>query len=381
MKKKVNGKVVDIDNIELFREAFEGLAMSKNVVSNISNTIEEETKLAKDCIECYHEVYKKLPFPLYSIESNIKYATIASYMKKKIKDITDIWVNEAIYVKIENNKYLKLAGFNWAIVALESSEKDNTDLEIYKSYTGYLEFKWVLEQLMKNKDLNSYYVNFMKDFIIACGKESMVIKWELSRLLDFGYVPKQIELKENSIIDLENNNDYFLDIFYNGLTKTKDTTLEIFIDKNGNQKINKRDKFVKAYDFDGYVKTSFIDDTGVSKETKSKMSKQDIDGLGSLFETILIKGLAEDRVESIKYIGIVSNDILIYQVDNTIYRCRLHKYEKSKEIANNVNLYGFENSKVYFYKDRKCRSGVVERTTYAFDLVSNKLKLCKIEYR
>lgn len=381
MKKKVNGKVVDIDNIELFRSAFEGLAMSKNVVSNISNTIEEQTKLAKDCIECYREAYKKLPFPLYSIESNVKYSAIASYMKKRVSDIEDIWVDDAIFIKIENNKYLKLAGCNWAIVSKESSNEDNTNIDLYNNCTGYIEFKWVLNKLLENTDLNAYYAHFMKDFILACGRENMVIKWELSRLLDFGYVPKQIELKENNIVDLDSNDNYFLDIFYSGLTKTNDTTLEIYIDINGNQRINKKEKYVKEYDFDAYVKNSFIDDTGASKESKRKMSLQDIDGLASLFETILIKGLASDRVEKVIYTGLVSNDILIYQVDNTIYKCRLHKYEKSIEIANNVNLYGFESGKVYFYKDRKCLSGVIERTTYAYDINYGKLKLCRIEYK
>ena len=46
-----------------------------------------------------------------------------------------------------------------------------------------------------------------------------------------------------------------------------------------------------------------------------------------------------------------------------------------------MNLFGLDGTKVYFYKDTKCGSGVIERTTYMFDVATNKLRLCRIEYR
>ena len=39
MKKKVNGKVIEIDNMELFEKAFEGMAIDSRNNSNIENNI------------------------------------------------------------------------------------------------------------------------------------------------------------------------------------------------------------------------------------------------------------------------------------------------------------------------------------------------------
>lgn len=380
MKKKVNGKVVDIENIELFKEAFEGLAISQSVVSNITDTIDNETDLVKRCIEEYNKAYKSMPFPLYSIESNIKYATIATYLKKKVTEINKIWVDKAIFIHIEDNKYLKLASCNWAVVSLSRSGEDNVDITKYKGCVGYDEYSWILGRLLNNESTAPYYNKFMRDFVVACNKENLILKWELSRILDFGFVPSEVELKDNTIIDLDSGDNYFLDIFYNGMVKTKVTDVEIYIGLDGSRKVNEKAKYTKAYDFDGYVKRTYIEN-GVSNESKTKMSQQDIAGLGSMFEKILVKGLADDRVEDIVYTGLVSQGLMVYQLDNTIYRCNLKRYEKSVEVANNVNLFGLDGTKVYFYKDTKCGSGVIERTTYMFDVATNKLRLCRIEYR
>lgn len=90
MKKMVNGQTVDIGDIRLFELAFEGLALNKLAVSNISITIDKETDTIKNCIELYNRFYRSLPFPLYSIENNTKYAAIAEYIKYNIEKIKKV---------------------------------------------------------------------------------------------------------------------------------------------------------------------------------------------------------------------------------------------------------------------------------------------------
>ena len=71
MRKKVNGRVVDISNIEIFEKAFEGLALGRLVSSSVADTITGDSELVNKCIESYETIYKSMPFPLYCIEENI----------------------------------------------------------------------------------------------------------------------------------------------------------------------------------------------------------------------------------------------------------------------------------------------------------------------
>ena len=47
MKKKVNGKVVDIKNISLFEKGFEGLALDRKASSNVKDTLDGESDIVK----------------------------------------------------------------------------------------------------------------------------------------------------------------------------------------------------------------------------------------------------------------------------------------------------------------------------------------------
>jgi len=252
MKKKVNGKVVDI-NLEIFEAGFEGLVLQKSAVSNISDTIEDESNLVKISVESYHKFYKSLPFPLYCIENNIKYATAATFIRDDLRIAAPMWVDKALYIKVESNKALKIVGSTWAIVRIEKEQEDNTNIEYHKDEIGYNEFKWVLSKLMDNESLANFYSVFMPKFVEACNKEPMILKWELGRILDFGYVPNKIELKENRIIDVENDCEYQVDVYCSGKRKTTENYLEITIG-GSNPGITTKSKYVKIYDFDVYRK-------------------------------------------------------------------------------------------------------------------------------
>jgi len=56
MKKKVNGKVVEIRNIELFEQAFEGLALGRLVSSSVADTITTNQELVNKSIENYEAI-------------------------------------------------------------------------------------------------------------------------------------------------------------------------------------------------------------------------------------------------------------------------------------------------------------------------------------
>ena len=68
MKKLVNGKVVNVDNIALFELAAEGLALQNTAISSTNDGIEGniDSPLVRKYIKQYDVFFKSMPYPLYS---------------------------------------------------------------------------------------------------------------------------------------------------------------------------------------------------------------------------------------------------------------------------------------------------------------------------
>ena len=104
---------------------------------------------------------------------------------------------------------------------------------------------------MRGESLRDFYQVFMKEFYEACNGEPMLLKWELAHILDFGYVPKQLNFKDNRIIDLNTGCEYFLDIFSAGKREVSENIIVIRVggDKSG---YDIKKKTANVYDFEVY---------------------------------------------------------------------------------------------------------------------------------
>ena len=104
MKKLVNSKIVEIDNIELFELGQEGLAIQSVATSNTSEGIETnlDSPMVQKYIKLYNAFFKYLPYPLYAIEEDIKYATLGQFIKMSVPNTTGIWVNKGLYIKLDD---------------------------------------------------------------------------------------------------------------------------------------------------------------------------------------------------------------------------------------------------------------------------------------
>lgn len=378
MKKKVNGKVVDILNMDLIEKGFEGLALGRLVSSSIADTVSEDSELMNKCITQYDTVYKSLPFPLYAIEENIKYAMMAMYLRDTIDEPIEMWVDSALYVAVESGKALKFVGNTWAVVTIDKIQPDNTDIDNFTGDSGYTEYAWILSQLMEGKSLSGYYAKFMRTFVEACNNEPMVLKWELTRLLDFGYVPKQLQLPEGKLYDVATKSEYFLDIFSAGKRQMPgyNYQFDLTVKTNG---LKKSAKYTEVFDFEVYEKKVNPEDVTVKSDIH-RIQKCSMDGLAAIFETIAGKGSLQSSVDSIPYTGIIVGDSVFYQIGGSVYKCKTKKYERGQEIARNVELYSYENGLVYILKRSLCNSGITKEAIYAYGIKDSKIRLCKISY-
>lgn len=378
MKKKVNGHVVDIPNMDTIEKGFEGLATGRLVSSNISDNLTEGCEdIINECIAAYESVCKALPFPLHAVEENIKYAAIGSYIKDKLRKPLEMWVDRSLYILVDKTRALKFASNTWGVVSVDGAREDNTSIELYRYDVGYNEFEWALEHLMNGEPLTGYYQRFMSGFVKACENEPLVLKWEMSRLLDFGYVPPRMDLNNDKLLDVHSGFEYFLDIFSAGERKTGGCRCVIDLTKKGSTPVIE-DKTATVYDFEVYEKRKLTPEDMMATPDVKRIQRTGMDGLAAVFQTVMGKGAFSK--ERPGYKGIIDKGVVVYEVAGTVYRCGTSKYQKAVVIARNVELWGYENGCVYLKQTVACPSGVRKESIYAYRISDGATLICKIAY-
>ena len=111
-----------------------------------------------------------------------------------------------------------------------------------------------------------------------------------------------------------------------------------------------------------------------------KMVKVDMDCMGALFEKILLNGSSDDSVENIRYTGVTDGSHPVFETGNVIYYSEASTYAKAKELAVGVEIYAYENGRVYMTRTQTVDSGVKQHKTYMYDLDTERLRLCKTHY-
>ena len=117
MKKRVNGRTVDIKNIEIFEKAAGSLAINRTATSNTSDTSGIDSKNMGEIVKLYTAFYKSLPYPLYAIDEDIKYSTIATFIKKRLVTPPKMWISNGLYVILDEESKIAVNFVNltWGI--------------------------------------------------------------------------------------------------------------------------------------------------------------------------------------------------------------------------------------------------------------------------
>lgn len=377
MKKIVNGKVVDIENLELFVLAAEGLALRSTAVSVTDEGLKKNIDYSKikQYIDRYNIIYKALPYPLYAIERKIKYATIANFIKELYRDHIDMWVDDGVYILIdkESGMTLHLVSDTWSIEYIDNIPKDNISMELYSDSIGYLEYKWVLKTLLSNSGKQaSFYSVFMPDFLEACNNQPMIIKWELENMLTFSKVPNKTELVANKIIDIQGNYEYSLDIYYDGSLEVDEEVATWNIASKLSASTKK--KTINSYKFDVYEKKTNAEDA--SGSTKVKNNK--LIGLHSLFFKLCSIKNVNNTYRFPEFKGVKYNNNIVFEINNRLYIAKASNLSEAKDIAHGINIYAIENNKVFFTKDTAVNDEIKKEVLYSYNLKTEEIRICKI---
>lgn len=377
MKKLVNGKVIDVSNIDLFELAAEGMALQNTAVSSTSDGIacEINSALVRKYLKQYDLFFKYMPYPLYAIESDVKYATLGNFIKGLAKEKIHIWVKNGLHIKLDNETgmTLKFVNNTWSIIYTKSEHPDNTSMELFKDSIGYKEYNWVLKKVINKESTSGFYKEFMPKFIEACNYQPMVLKWELENILTFSAIPNRMEFKQNKIIDLSNNNEYNLDIYCSGTAETNEeiSTWSLSLGNVGNAT---RKKIMKVYDFDAYCKDSTKQGNG------GKSSKVEMIGLQSLFIELCNVKNGTESASFPDFIGAICDTSLIFVINHRLCIAKSNRLVEVKDIAHGVDLYTIEKGKVYFTKSKKINDKVSKDALYCYSIKDKTTRLCKIMY-
>ena len=379
MRKLVNGKVVNIENIELFEKAAEGALIGKLEASRLSAKLTVESDMINKCITHYEVFYKAMPFPLYYLENNVKYAAVATFIRDCMEEKIQMWVDEALFIYIDewSNTALKMVGNAWGVVNVGKKHQDNTSIENFKDEIGYTEFSWMLEKIRNKENTSSFYREFMPDFVNACNNQPMVMRWELTNILTLGVVPNKMDLPINKVINLDNGNTYLLDTYSTGMKKTGEKEYVLSLVDRGSD-LELRPKYVKVYDYQVYIKE--YDDEGISGKALVKVDKSNLIGLRNLFKNLASIRIAEESNGFEDFQGFIADTDMVYNIGGRLYVCKAYKQSQIKEVARGVEIYAYDRGLVYFVKTSKMRRGITKEMIYSCSLRDGTLRLCKIQF-
>lgn len=377
MKKLINGKVINIDNIDLFIKATEDMAISKTTMSITSDGIKREIETPKlqEYIYLYNIFYKSMPFPLYAIEDDIKYATLGEFIKKYSEN-TYMWVKNGLYILLEkeSNMVIYFVNNTWSISYVKDIEDNNISIEDYNDHLGYKEYKWLLSKILNKESTSTFYMEMMPKFFDACNNQPMILKWELENILTFGNIPRRKEFRSNRLVDIDNNKEYTIDIYFNGYKETGESTLVWdFVGDNEHY----RKKKIKTYNYNCYEKSLGENNIGT---VGNKIKKCNVQGMLGLFINLCaIKNSSESNYFS-DFKGIVSGNNIVYCINNTLYCGKFNKSIEHSIIAENVELYSYDRGMIYYTKYKPITKKVKQETLYSYNLTDGIKRLCRIQY-
>lgn len=379
MKKVVNGKVVDVKNMELFELAAEGTAIQATATSKTSDGIIGELKsdLMQKYIKLYDIFFRAMPYPLYAIESDIKYATLGNFIKAASQDNSTMWVDNGLHIRVDDSTGLTLQIVNgtWSINYCTDAKVDNTSMDLFRKSTGYNEYCWLLKKVIGKEATANFYMEFMEDFVKACNGQSMILKWELENILAFGVVPSKQSFKQGAILDRLGNIEYSLDIYSTGYTETGDKT-QTWSLIGSNIEMQHNYKRIKTYDYILYCKTIQESDKVITKIDKSRAK-----GIQNVFMELCGEKTATESIQFPDFYGAIYNNSIAFTVNGKLFVCKLSRLEKTKYIAQGVELYSIDNGKVYFIKSKQVSKSIKKETLYSYSFDDDITRMCKISFR
>lgn len=356
LRKRVNGKIIDIGNIELFEHAYDGMLTNRKVSNHINKFINFNPRVLGRYISTYRKFYNSLPFPIYSIDTDLKYCIAGLYIKKELGSLDKIWVDNGLFICLDEPKKIALNFVNdsWGVVIVDDVISMDLDINNYSSYVGFDEFVWVISNMFNNNSINSYYNIFMPEFIKACEYKPDIMKKELGNILNLFEIPDELYIRDNVILDVQTRSEYIFDI-YNVGTR----------DYNGTE--------MPVYGYDSYIKEK----SGLN----NKLRLDKLASFNGLFCNLCAIRAFNNYNDFPIFKGLIADNRLVYYVDNKVFVAKANRGTEGEEIACGYKIHSYKSGVVYLSKTEDMPGGIQKKLVYSYGLKTKNLTLCGVIYK
>lgn len=368
IEKTINGRLVEISDIRIFEEGFKGMMSTYKASSGESDRLSINNKVNEGInrvIDEYYNIIKEMPFPMYSIENNLKYYIIGSILKQRITGIVAKAEHNSLYIGIGDTT-IQFISDTWGIVS-ESIKEDIKPISYYKNEVGYKEFCWLYERIRNKKGTKGFYKQFMGDIIDACNGNVMVFKWELERMLEYGVMysdTSRVQMSNHIIIDTNENKRYRMNINIAGKKKIelgKSTEIDMV-----RGTVSTISKVINIYDYE----------TVLEEDAHKNVT---FNGEEEMFKSVVLGILSNHTmINNIEYCGIIVYNTLIYKVENEV---SIYDSGVVVEVLNNASIEAVEYNRVYLKVVSQESNYLSRIDTYCYNVDQHKLKLHKTEFK
>lgn len=386
MKKVVNGKVIHIEDTEVFESAERSLLRDRKCYNLVEHGLEyritENLEEAYEFIELYDNIYNSLPYPLYALDTPIKYVTIGALMYsvsehiqsfEKENSLVVIFGNGIEAIQFINNSY------RFVEIDYEDSQREFIkNIDSYKEMKYFKYFDFVYSALTssdtdrQNNVCTDFYREWFSDILKVCDEDSDIAA-ELSKILKVRDVPVKHNFKTNCVKDIGTGEEYYIDFISEGIhtTKLEDTTTCINL-VTGNVRSTHETDDTEIWNMNVMYK----------KDKKSPMIKAETIRAGINTLGMFMCSLKESSGSSefSDYKAIIVDCILLVEIDGEIYYTYINKLRPMTPVTDRARIYSVDGSNVYIQTYDQSEGIVKERSTYVFNVRKRELELCRISY-
>ena len=338
---------------DLFRKAYKYCLLDEQN-GGTSVDIKTGNANADKVLNVYKNISNRVPFPLNSIEEDIKYCAIADGIRSQLPSI-EIWVDKGICVELNKEAKTAVRISRSQYQVFEYSNKNDKDIVEYMNTNMFKQFNWLAERLRQTKSVKDFYTVFMKKEILSVKKNKGKFEDKLLNMLQEEEVPILMKPRANTVID--GDDMYTLDIFKVEY-ETGNQLEEVEI--RDRQVVTRKVNEVKSY----YDYTTFI------KNGNSKMKEIDCISIGAIFEIIVSR---EEILGRLNFAGIVINGTLFFKYGGTIFKSSFGEYNEPEIVAEGARIYGFTDKAAYLIQTDKFEE-VNRDTIYKLD--NNGITIC-----
>ena len=395
MRKPINKKIVNIDNIDIFRVAEKSILQNRVCTASLDDSVvtlrtKEETDIYSDVVSLYKEIYEVLPYPLYAVDVPIKYAAIGVIMFNLMPEVKPFVEDNSLMVELREGIGVQFINKTYKLIAIEGDAEPIVGLAEYRSVPYYIYFDYVVNKILVNEgtekadEFVDFYRLLSKGLLEACRDEDDLSK-QLENILKIREVPPRQEFQPNVIRDVSTGYDYIINFINDGFRyDEEEEQITVLNLKNGSAEKKAPKTKTNIWQMDCYVR----------KGDKSALVPVKLDGftLGKNSDTAALPGCynifreicsireARNADRFVEFKGVVIDKLLIAEIEGTIYITDARRMRNLCIAFRDAKLYAVGKDCIYVEVSPNTGDRVKEVSIYRYAVSSGKAELCDIRF-